>query len=94
MKINAALQQDAIAELSYEPNIDATNIGVVAKNGVFTLSGTVAGYPDERGAEHAAERVCGVKAFTEETTVALPLFQKRDDQEIALAAVNALSWRI
>ena len=94
MKTNAVLQQDVIAELSYEPSIDATNIGVVAKDGVITLSGTVPGYPDKRGAEHAAERVFGVKAVADETTVDLPLFHKRNDQEIALAAVNALSWQV
>jgi osmotically-inducible protein OsmY len=94
MKTNAVLQQDVIAELSFEPSIDATNIGVVAKDGVITLSGTVPGYPDKRGAEHAAERVFGVKAVADETTVDLPLFHKRNDQEIALAAVNALSWQV
>jgi len=82
MKTNAVLQQDVIAELSYEPSIDATNIGVVAKDGVITLSGTVPGYPDKRGAEHAAERVFGVKAVADETTVDLPLFHKRNDQEM------------
>lgn len=94
MKTNAELQQDVIAELSYEPSIDATNIGVAAKDGVITLSGTVSGYRDKEGAEHAAERVCGVKAVADETTVDLPVFHKRNDQEIALAAVNALSWQV
>jgi osmotically-inducible protein OsmY len=94
LKTNAALQQDVIAELSYEPSIDATNIGVVANDGVITLSGTVPGYRDKERAEHAAERVCGVKAVADETTVDLPVFHKRNDQEIALAAVNALSWQV
>jgi len=94
MKTNAVLQQDVIAELSYEPSIDATSIGVVAKDGVITLSGTVPAYPDKRGAEHAAERVRGVKAVADEMTVDLPLLHKRNDQEIALAAVNALSWQV
>ena len=94
MKTNAALQQDVIAELSYEPSIDATNIGVVAKDGVITLWGTVPTYRDREGAEHAAERVLGVKAVADETTVDLPLSHKRNDQEIALAAVNALSWQV
>jgi osmotically-inducible protein OsmY len=94
LKTNAELQQDVIAELSYEPSIDATNIGVAAKDGVITLSGTVSGYRDKEGAEHAAERVCGVKAVADETTVDLPVFHKRNDQEIALAAVNALSWQV
>jgi osmotically-inducible protein OsmY len=59
LKTNTALQQDVIAELSYEPSIDATNIGVVAKDGIITLSGTVPSYRDREGTEHAAERVWG-----------------------------------
>ena len=57
MQTNVALQQDVIAELSYEPSIDATNIGVgvVAEGGVITLSGTVPDYLGKCGAEHVPE---------------------------------------
>lgn len=94
MKTNAILQQDVIAELSFEPSIDARNIGVVATDGVITLSGTVPTFPDKRGAEQAAERVRGVRAVADETSVDLPSLHRRNDQEIAAAAVNALSWQV
>lgn len=94
MKTNAQVQEDVIAELSSEPSIDATNIGVVVRDGIVTLFGTVPSFPDKRGAEHAAERVSGVKGVADETTVDLQIFCKRTDQEIALSAVNALSWQV
>jgi osmotically-inducible protein OsmY len=94
MKTNAVLQQDVIDELSYEPSIDASNIGVVASNGIVTLTGTVSSYANKMGAEHAAERVCGVKAVADETTVDLPSFHTRNDTDIAQAVLNALSWQV
>ncbi len=94
MKTNSALQQDVIDELSYEPSLDAMNIGVVANDGVITLTGTVTSYSDRYAAEHAAERVAGVKAVADETKVDLPSLHKRNDQDIAVAALNAMSWQV
>lgn len=94
MKTNSTLQQDVIDELSYEPSLDASNIGVVANNGVITLTGTVTSYPDRYAAEHAAERVAGVKAVADETKVDLPSLHKRNDGDIATAALNAMNWQV
>jgi osmotically-inducible protein OsmY len=94
MKTNSALQQDVIDELSYEPSLDAMNIGVVANDGVITLTGTVTSYSDRYAAEHAAERVAGVKAVADETKVDLPPLHQRSDQDIAAAALNAMSWNM
>ena len=44
MKSNAELQRDVIAELAYEPAIDPAQIGVIAKDGMVTLTGTVPSY--------------------------------------------------
>ncbi len=60
VKMNAFLQKDVIDELSYEASINASNIGVAAKDGVVTLTGTVTSYQGKRLAERAAERVCGI----------------------------------
>jgi len=94
MKTDSMLQQDVIDELLYEPGVDASNIGVVANGGVITLTGTVPNYPGRYAAEHAAERVSGVRAVADETKVDLPSLHKRSDQDIAAAALNAMSWQV
>jgi hypothetical protein len=72
MKTDKQLQQDVLEELQYEPSVDASKIGVIAHNGIVSLSGTVASYAEQYGATHAAERVAGVKAVANETKVELP----------------------
>jgi len=95
MKTDAQLQRDVIDELQFEPSIDASNIGVIAKQGgIVTLTGKVSSYAEKYGASEAAERVLGVKAVSDELKVDLPLLHKRDDQDIAQAAVNALKWHV
>jgi osmotically-inducible protein OsmY len=59
---------------------------------VVTLSGHVATYGEKRAAEMAAGRVKAVKAVAEEIEVRLPSEIKRDDEEIASAAIHHLAW--
>ena len=94
MTMNTLLQRDVMDELHYEPSIDASNIGVTAKEGIVNLTGTVSSYAEKYAAASAAERVAGVKAVTDETKVDLPSFHQRNDQDIAQATLNALEWHI
>lgn len=94
MKSNTQLQRDVIDELQFEPTVDASNIGVIAKDGIVTLTGKVNSYAAKYAASEAAERVTGVKAVTDEMKVDLPAYHQRDDQDIAQAAVNALKWHV
>lgn len=41
-KSASQLRDDVIDELAFDPTLDATNIGVMAKDGVVTLTSTVA----------------------------------------------------
>lgn len=93
-KTNNELQQDVLSELKYEPSVDASDIGVTAKEGIVSLTGNVKSYAERYAAVHAAERVAGVKAVTDELKVDLPAFHVRDDQDIARAALNALQWDV
>ena len=86
------LQKAVLAELHWEPSITAAHIGVTAENGIVTLSGHVLSFRQKRAAEMATGRVKGVKAVAEEIEVRLPSEFKRDDVEIAGAAVNRLFW--
>jgi osmotically-inducible protein OsmY len=92
MKTDTQIQQDVIAELSWEPSVEATDIGVEVKNGVVTLSGHVSSYAHKWDAECAAQRVAGVKALAVEMDVKLPGSNKRNDADIAQSARDALQW--
>jgi osmotically-inducible protein OsmY len=93
MKTDSQLQQDAIAELKWEPLLREAEIGVAAKDGVITLTGTVDGYAKKLEAEDAVKRVAGVKAVVEKIEVKYPsTWAKKDDGDIATEIVNALKW--
>jgi len=90
MKTDSQLQRDVMKELEWEPRIDAAHIGVAAKDGVVTLSGSVPSYGEKHEAVRAAKRVYGVKAVVDEIEVKLPSSSERTDTDIAEAAVRAL----
>ena len=92
MKTDAQLQQDVIAELDWEPSINAAQIGVEVKDGIVTLAGHVDSYAEKWDAEHVAQRVSGVKALAVEIEVTLPGSSRRNDADIARAAENILEW--
>ena len=94
MKSNTQLQQDVLQELEFEPTVNPSNIGVTAKDGVVGLTGNVKSYAEKYAAVHAAERVTGVRAVTDELSVDIPALHVRNDQDIARAALNALQWDV
>lgn len=93
-KGDSQLQKDVIDELAFDPKVDGTNIGVAAKDGVVTLTGTVSSYPDKVAAERAVKRVAGVHGIAEELTVDIPSVYHRTDADIARAALAALDWNV
>ena len=92
MKTDAQLQQDVIAELKWEPSVNATQIGVEVKDGIVTLAGHVDSFGEKWNAERAAQRVFGVKALAVEIDVTLPGSSKRNDADVARSAENVLQW--
>jgi osmotically-inducible protein OsmY len=92
MKTDSQLQGDVLDELKWWPNVDAAHIGVVAKDGVVTLTGQVSQYTEKQSAEDAAKLVYGVKALANDITVELPGSSKQSDQDIAGAALAAMKW--
>lgn len=92
MKTDLELQRDVLAELSWEPSVNAAHIGVAASNGVVTLTGHVGSFAEKWSAELAAQRIGGVKALTVEMDVVLPGNSRRTDSDIALSCEGALQW--
>ena len=92
MKTDSQVQSDVLAELKWEPSVNAAHIGVEVNDGIVTLAGHVDSYAEKWDAERAAQRVSGVKALAIEMDVTLPGSSKRNDADIARAAENALHW--
>jgi len=92
MKTDSQLQQDVLAELGWEPSVNAAQIGVEVKDGVVTLAGHVGSFAEKWEAERAAQRVSGVRGLAVEMDVNLPGSSKRNDVDIARAARNVLDW--
>lgn len=92
MKTAKDLQRDVLAELAWDPTLDAAAIGVAAHDGIVTLSGYVRSYAEKRAAENATKRVAGVQGIADDLEVRLSSSARRDDTDIARAAVSALEW--
>jgi osmotically-inducible protein OsmY len=92
MTNDSQLQSDVLAQLQWQPSVNAAHIGVAAKENVVTLTGQVGHYTEKAAAEEAAKAVYGVKAVANDIEVELPYLSRRTDQDIAEAALNALRW--
>ena len=92
MKTDNQLQQDVLAELRWEPSVNAAQIGAEVTNGIVTLAGHVASYSEKWDAERAAQRVAGVRGVAVQIDVTLPGSASRSDSDIAHAAENVLQW--
>lgn len=81
-----------MAELKWEPAVQAERIGVEVKDGIVTLAGHVDSYPAKWNAERAAQRVAGVKALAVEIDVKLNGSDQRNDGDVARSCENVLLW--
>jgi osmotically-inducible protein OsmY len=94
MKSDREIERDVKEELEWNPDLDATDIAVSAKNGVVTLVGFVKSYTDKYEAEAAAKRVAGVVGVANDLEVRMPSVDERPDPEIARAAVAAIKAQL
>ncbi|AZA92909.1 BON domain-containing protein [Chryseobacterium nematophagum] len=95
MKTNAELQKDIQDAIKWEPLLNSAEIGVIVKDGIVTLTGTVDSYAKKLQAEHATKNVSGVKILVEDIEVKLPDPRSKTDVEIAgeiIAAFKANSF--
>ena len=92
MKTDKQLKNDILAELRWEPSVNAEQIGVEVNDGVVTLAGHVDSFVEKWAAEKAAKKVSGVRALAVEMDVKLPSLSQRNDADIARSADSALEW--
>jgi osmotically-inducible protein OsmY len=96
MKTNADLQKDVQDAIKWEPLLNAAEIGVIAKDGVVTLTGIVDSYAKKMEAETAAKSVVGVKAVVEKIEVRFSNSFKKSDTDIANDALKGFksTWDV
>jgi osmotically-inducible protein OsmY len=90
MRTDKEIKQDVEAELKWDPDIDATDVGIAVKGGVVALTGYISGYLQKYEAEKAAKRVAGVAGVANDLEVRLPKIDQRPDPDIARDAVEAI----
>jgi osmotically-inducible protein OsmY len=94
MKSDSDIKRDVEEELRFDPDIDATDIGVSVNNGVVALTGFVKSYTEKFEAEAAAKRVAGVLGLANDLEVRLPGGTERPDPDIARDVVAAIKARL
>ena len=88
------IRDNILAELDYEPSLDAAHIGVTVEDGVVTLTGHVSSYAERLAAEAATRRIKGVRAIAQDIAVRLPENKKTADDEIAKRVLSILRWNV
>lgn len=92
MKTDVELQRDVVAELKWDPSINASHIDISVYSGVVSLFGIVDMYAHKWNAENAVLRVTGVKAVNSNLVVNLLGSTKPNDIDMMFAAQHVLSW--
>jgi len=92
MKTNEDLQRDVLDAIKWEPLLHAAEIGVTAKDGIVTLTGSVDSYTKKMEVENAAKKVSGVKAIVEKINLEFSNAGAKTDGEIATEVLHGLIW--
>lgn len=83
------LRDSVMGQLAWEPEVDATMIGVSVNDGIVTLSGYVPNYAARLAAERATRKLYGVRAVANDLQVKLA--HERIDPDLASDALRALA---
>ncbi|HEY7234004.1 MAG TPA: BON domain-containing protein [Gemmatimonadaceae bacterium] len=94
MKSDTVLQKDVIDELRWDPRVKQKEIGVAARDGVVTITGSVESFAERWAVERAVERVAGVRVVANEIDVKLPSSLVRTDSDIAHQMRQAFKWDV
>ena len=85
---NVRLREAVVQQLEWDPAVDASGVGVTAREGAVTLTGSINTYAGKLAAERAAKRVSGVRAVANDLDV--KLIAGRTDADIAADAATML----
>ena len=91
---DSEIRSRVLAELDWDPSIDASDVGVAVKDGVVTLTGTIPSYWQEKEVERVVKRIAGVRAVAEELAIKLPGTSERSDADIAQSVLSGLRFNV
>ena len=91
-KADEGIRNAVIHQLDWEPDFDASAVGVAVEDGVATLTGFAVSYASKLAIERAAKRVYGVRGVANDIQVKLA--DERNDTDIAHDCVVALRNRV
>ncbi len=91
---DSEIRRKVLAELDWDPSIDASAVGVAVKDGVVTLTGSIANYWQKKEVERVVKHVIGVKAVAEDLTIKLPGTAARSDADIAHSVLTGLRFNV
>jgi osmotically-inducible protein OsmY len=94
MKTDQEIMKDVQDELKWDPYLSSSEIGVLVKNGIVTLTGVVDSYWKKLAAENGVKKISGVTAVVQKIEVKLSEAGKRKDTDIAEAIQSALKWSV
>jgi len=80
-----------IDDLTFDPDVDASDIGIEEIDGGVVLTGSVPSYPQYVQAAAVAARAAGVRCVRNHLQVALPPGDHRDDPTLVAMASDALT---
>ena len=86
------LRDLVMQQLGWDSQVDASGVGVAARDGIVTLSGYIDSYAGKLAAERAVKRVHGVRAVANSLLVTLR--QDRTDTDIATDAARAIDTHL
>ena len=94
MKDDYQIKQDVLDELDWDPEIEASRVGVEVTDGAVTLVGAVETYRQKQAAREAAKRVAGVRALVDRLEIELPIQHRLSDEGLAERVAHVLNWNV
>ena len=95
MLTNSPLADEVLESFDLDPRIpDSAEIAVAADGGMVTLRGTVESFAQRRAAAQDANKIQGVFDVDDQIKVNLLGSDRREDDEIRGAALQALIWDV
>lgn len=91
-KKDTQIEDDVVNELRWNPSVQDLDLIVKCDEGIITLRGNVPHFYDKTLAEEIALGVGGVKAVANEIEVVLMGEYRKNDSDIAKAALEAIEW--